>query len=42
MRFSFCVEIELEKRLGGGATTAGDEMSRERERERIRRDAEGQ
>jgi hypothetical protein len=43
MRFGFCVEIELEKRLGpknGGVNMEGTEDSREREREKIRREAE--
>ncbi|GAA5959765.1 hypothetical protein JCM3765_000094 [Sporobolomyces pararoseus] len=44
MRFSFCVEIELEKRLGTAAAGSGggDEMVREKEREKIRSEAEGQ
>ncbi|GAA6011224.1 hypothetical protein JCM11491_006764 [Sporobolomyces phaffii] len=45
MRFAFCVEIEVEKRLGpnsgGGAIASPSEEAREREREQIRSEAEG-
>lgn len=45
MRFAFCVEIEVEKRLGpnsgGGTIASPSEEAREREREQIRSEAEG-